>query len=244
MDSEPKILATVQSLATRVDTIAEMLELAIASGELPPGGKLGEEQLSRRFAVSRAPLREALRKLEGRGLVRRMPHAGVRVVELTVKDAIDLYQLRQVLERSACRLAAENMSARQIDDLDRLLDSHLRKPDVSSGESYRQNFGDDDFHYAIAKGSGNAWLTRLLCEEIYSLIRLVRFHMSATPGRPSDAHEDHRQIVAALRKRDGELAELLMKRHLDWALNILKSAEEPWFLPLRGRSEKEDARHG
>lgn len=224
--------ADVKAHPTRVDRIAEMLELAIASGELAPGAKLGEEQLARQFSVSRAPLREALRKLEGRGLATRMPHAGVRVIQLTVTDAIELYQLRQVLECAVCRLAAQNMSMAQIDDLDRQLDRHIKQPEVVRGEHYRQRFGDEDFHYALAKGSGNRRLTRLLCEETYSLIRVVRFHMSATPGRAPDAHNDHRQIVAALRKRDGELAELLMNRHLEWALSILRNAEAPWFLPV------------
>ena len=91
---------------THVDRVFEQIERAIVVGEFAPGSRLGEETLAERFGVSRGPLREALRQLEGRGLVVRLPHAGVRVVALGHEDLIELYEIRGNLEGLACRLAA------------------------------------------------------------------------------------------------------------------------------------------
>lgn len=217
--------------ASNVDRIVEILELKIASGELAPGSKIGEEQAAASVSSSRGAIREALRILEARGLVVRSPHAGVRVVELSRDNVRHLYKLRQTLESAACRLAAESFTEQDMTELEALLDSHAERPQFKSGHDYRQGYGDDDFHYRIAKRCGNPYLARLLCHELYSLIRLMRFHFSATPGRPVDALADHRAIAAAIRRRDGELAALLMDRHLSWAIQLIEHADEPWFLP-------------
>lgn len=224
--------------ASNVERIAETLEFKIASGELALGSKLGEEQVAASVSSSRGALREALRILEGRGLVVRMPHAGVRVVEFSREDARHLYVLRRTLECEACRLAATAFSEKDIDDLEALLDVHSERPKIKSDENYRQNFGEDDFHFRISERCGNPYLSRLLCNELYSLIRLVRFHISATPGRPKDALADHRAITAAIRRRDGELAALLMDRHLSYAINIIEKSDEHWFLPSKANKKE------
>lgn len=230
--------ADVRHLPTQVDRIADELEMSIATGKLPAGGRLGEEALAKRFGVSRGPLREALRRVEGRKLVVRMPHAGVRVVALSRQDAIELYELREILESSACAIAARNMSTRDFDDLDTLLDGHLQDPELFAGRSYVQAHGAADFHWQIARRCGNDRLATLICEENYSLIRLVRINMNRAPGRPLEALEEHREIVRALRRRDSELAQLLMRRHLGWARRILAESEAAWFLPSSQPSEQ------
>lgn len=215
--------------SSSVERIAETLELKIAAREFEPGAKLGEEEMASSVASSRGALREALRILEGRGLVRRTPNAGVRVVELTREDAQHLYGLRKVLETAACEFAAYSFTSEDMARLDALLEKHARRPEVRSGENYRQTYGGDDFHYVIAERCGNPYLTRLLCHDLYSLIRLVRFHISATPGRAEYALADHKAIASAIRRRDGELAALLMDRHLSWAVDILGRSDQPWF---------------
>lgn len=224
-----------EEVISHVERVAGFLEAQIVSGALGPGSRVGEEQLSAAVSSSRGVVREALRKLEGRGLVVRMPHAGVRVVKLSREDAGHLYSLRRDLESAACRYAARTLDAQDLDALDMLLDRHASSPNVLSGDNYRQRAGSEDFHYRIAAGCGNPYLTRLLCSDLYSLIRLVRFQLSAMPGRARDALADHRAIVAALRKRDGELAALLMDRHLSWAIGIIDDTTEPWFLPANAK---------
>jgi len=131
------------------DTLAErvcgQLIDSIVAGELPPGSRVSEEGLAQRFGVSRAPLREALRRLEEYRLVQRRPHAGVRVVSLSREELTELYEIREALEGMACRLAAERMSEEDLAQLGRVLDAHERRDDVVEGRSYFQE-GAEDFH--------------------------------------------------------------------------------------------------
>src|ERR1700730_14858522 len=93
-----------------VDEAVARLESAILSGELVPGQKLSEQALSSQFGISRGPLREAIRTLEGRHLVERTPFSGVRVVQLSVDDIEQLLLMSEALEGMAARHAAENMT--------------------------------------------------------------------------------------------------------------------------------------
>jgi DNA-binding GntR family transcriptional regulator len=202
--------AASTATGTRMDKVFEAIELALITGAIPPGSRLGEDMLCRRFDVSRAPLREALRQLEGRGLVVRLPHAGVCAVSLKHSDLIDLYELRESLEGAVCRLAAERMLPEEIAELRLLLTNHRGSQAFRDGTHH----GDLDFHYMLAKGARSSRLERLLCKDLYSLIRLCRFTFAHTPGRCLRAHRDHERILDAIEDRDPDLAELLMRRHI------------------------------
>ncbi|WP_431285222.1 GntR family transcriptional regulator [Humitalea sp. 24SJ18S-53] len=210
---------------THADRVFEAIERDIVTGRFPGGGRLGEEALADRFGVSRGPLREALRRLEGRGLVVRLPHSGVRVVSLTSVDLGELYEIRANLEGLACRLAAQRMTDAEMDRLEALLHQHIEDEKLRSGESYFQDHGAFDFHFAIAALSKSRRLEQLLCHDHYSLTRLFRFHTGNKRGRPLRAYKDHLQICDALRNRDGELAELLMRRHVEAARRELEAMD-------------------
>lgn len=199
---------------THSDRVFEEIERALVNGEIPLGSRLAEEQLSRRFGVSRGPMREALRRLEGRGLVVRLPHAGVRVVSLDRQDLAELYEVRASLEGLACRRAAQTMTEAGFDRLEALLFQHRSEEALRSDRSYQQEYGELDFHYVLAKECGSRRLEQLLCRDLYSLVRLFRFKTGRAPGRPLRAFEDHERILQAMRERDGDLAELLMRRHV------------------------------
>ena len=123
-----------------------------------------------------------------------------------------LYQVRESLEGMAARLAAENMSDTEIDDLMKLLDSHLQT--VRVGETYYQEAGDVDFHYRIILGSKNDHLIAMLTEGIYHLIRMYRVQLGMAGPRVTTAFDEHRAIAQAIANRDAELAEILMRRHI------------------------------
>ena len=82
------------------------------------------------------------------------------------------------------------------------------------GPSCARAEGDLDFHYRIARASRNALVVQLLCDELYHLTRMYRYKFSAYEGRPGQALAEHRAIVAAMRERDADFAELLMRRHV------------------------------
>jgi len=224
LDEAPALSRVPQTHADRAFTC---IEHAIVTGEFQPGSRLGEETLAARYGISRGPLREALRRLEGRGMVVRLPHAGVRVVALDRQDLIELYEIRANLEGLACRLAARRATEAEIAGLESLLHEHTADARVRSGESYFQEHGVLDFHFAVAALSKSRRLEQLLCHDHYSLIRLFRFHTSHKPDRALRAFDDHLRICAALRERDGELAEMLMRRHVEAARRELEAMGLP-----------------
>lgn len=199
---------------TASDRLLLAIQQAIVEGEIAAGSKISEPELARRFQVSRAPLREALARLERCHLIERTPNAGARVVTLSPQKLLSLYQLREELEGLACRLAAENMAEDEINELQSLLDKHLQTQRVREGESYYQEAGDLDFHYRIILGSKNPYLINILCDELYFLVRMYRVQMGMIGPRVSRAFDEHKAIINAIANRDGELADLLMRRHI------------------------------
>jgi DNA-binding GntR family transcriptional regulator len=190
------------------------LQRAIVAGELPAGSKISEPELAKRYDLSRAPLREALARLERCHLIERVPNAGARVVKLSVAGLVSLYQLRETLEGLACRLAAQHMSDAEIAEVQQLLDQHLSTQRVREGESYYQEAGDVDFHYRVILGSKNPYLINLLCDELYFIVRMYRVQLGMNGPRVSRAFDEHKAIINAIANRDGELADLLMRRHI------------------------------
>jgi DNA-binding GntR family transcriptional regulator len=202
---------------TLADIASHRLAQSIVTGELVQGQKLNEAELAERFGMGRGPLREALRHLEGMRLVTRVPNAGARVVVLDRKTLSDLYAVREALEGMACRIAATQMTDADIDQLRKLLDRHEAQIKKEGGKVYAQNEGDLDFHYQIARGSRNQMLMDMLGSEQYQLLRMCRYRTSRNAERTLPALQQHRQIVEALAQRDGELAEMLMRRHIQGA---------------------------
>ena len=211
------MLPKVPEQGTLADVAARRLAHSIVTGELAQGQKLNEAELAERFGMGRGPLREALRHLEGMRLVKRIPNAGARVVVLDRKILSDLYAVREALEGMACRLAATQMSDDEITQLSDLLDQHAAQIKKQGGKVYAQSEGDLDFHYQIARGSRNQMLMDMLGSEQYQLLRMCRYRTSRNALRTQPALQQHRQIVEALANRDGELAEMLMRRHIQGA---------------------------
>lgn len=192
----------------------ERLESAILQGGFEPGERLSESALARRYGISRGPLREAIGRLESRGLVERELNRSARVVSPDGPDLLHLLTVRESLEGMACRLAAEHMSDADIDALENLLRDHADTEPVRSGRGYFQGADTRDFHQTILKASANPRLIAMLGGELYPLLRLCRHQISTRPGRPAAALAEHRDIVAALRSRDGDRAEAAMRHHI------------------------------
>lgn len=221
------MLDTNAQTYTRADEAFDCLQTAIVKGNLAPGDKIGEVDLCSRFELTRGPLREALGRLESRGLLVRRPHAGVRVVSLSATELIELYRIREIMEGLAARQAAERMTDQEITDLQATLDSHETMIDEAQGQAYYQAEGDYDFHHRIATGSRNTKLAQMLLGDLYYMVRMYRYRLSTSAGRPHRALGEHRRIVEAIAQRDGELAEFLMKRHINAARkNIERKIKE------------------
>lgn len=218
---------------TLSDRAFRQISDAIVRGDIKPGAKLSEPDLSRRLGVSRGPLREAIRRLEERRLVTRTPRLGARVVMITHEMMSETFAIREVLEGLAAREAAGRITDAQVDELHAMLDAHEVLLDRGS-RGYVQNGADEDFHFAIVRYSRNASLFQLLCDEYYQLIRLYRYQHAIVSGRAQRAFIEHQRIAAAIADRDADLAEMLMRRHIQASRANMEKA-------LRAREEQDAA---
>ena len=207
---------------TKSENLTEYLIEAIVEGELAPGSKISEPELAKRFQVSRGPLREALMRVEGLGLIERIPHIGARVTQLSPNKLVELYAVREALEGMAARLAARNITEIELAGLESLLSTHSTHIDQVEGASYFHQQGDFDFHYRIIQASRNQQLIGLLCDELYHLLRMYRYQSPRSHSRPVEALEEHKVILRAIRQRDEELAEILMRRHIACSRQLIE----------------------
>ncbi|MCU7947760.1 MAG: GntR family transcriptional regulator [Candidatus Thiodiazotropha sp. (ex. Lucinoma kazani)] len=199
---------------TLTDRLFDTLQRAIVEGEIAPGSKISEPELARQHGVSRGSLREAIGRLEARKLVERKPNIGARVVTLSYEQLIEIFQIREALEGMATRLAAQNMSDQEIEELQVLLEEHGQQIEEQQGQAYFQKQGDLDFHYRIVQGSKNYHLIGLLCDDLYHLLRMYRYQFGMRSKRSRQAYDEHHYLLNAIVARDPEMAELLMRQHI------------------------------
>ncbi|WP_020395964.1 GntR family transcriptional regulator [Thiolinea disciformis] len=199
-------------------TIADRLFLdlrrAILEGELSAGKKISEPELAQQYGVSRGSLREAISKLENCNLVTRKPNIGARIISFSIEQLMEIYQIREAMEGMAARLAAHQMSDAELQHLRGLLAWHknaMAHPEKHVSTEYKQD-ADLDFHFTIIRGSKNARLITMLCQDLYDLVRFYRFRLN--PIFSETAMQEHELIVQAMERRDGEMAELLMRHHV------------------------------
>lgn len=208
--------------STQADKVYLHLLDSIVTGRIEPGSRLREIDLSRDLGIGRGPLREAIQRLESRKLVSKIPHVGAQVVAFDLREFVEIYQIRENLESLACELAAQHMTEADFTQLKSLLERHEEHLQQNAGNNYIDQDVDLDFHFQIIQCSRNAWLIRLLCDELYHRVRMYRVQTSQFRERPEQALSEHQQIFYALRKRDGELAALLMRRHISAARRSLE----------------------
>ncbi|MBL4910993.1 MAG: GntR family transcriptional regulator [Alteromonadaceae bacterium] len=199
---------------TTADKIFEQMQHAIVEGKIPAGSKISEPELAKQYQVSRSTLREALNRLEKCHLVERKANIGSRVVDCTIQGLLELYITREALEGMACRQAALNITNDEIVDMQAMLQRHSQSPALQDGVSYYQEQGDLDFHYKVILASHNQQLINLICGQLYHLVRMYRCQFGMNSPRATRAFDEHSHIIQAIADRDGELAEILMRRHI------------------------------
>lgn len=205
---------TQTQVITTADKVFAEIQHAIVEGEILPGSKISEPELAKKYRVSRSTLREALNRLEKCQLIERKANVGARVVECTIQGLLELYLVREALEGMACRQAAEKMTDEEIVDMQQMLEQHGQSQDLQDGVAYYQEQGDLDFHYKVILGSHNTQLINLICGQLYHLVRMYRCQFGMNSPRASKAFSEHARIIEAISERDGELAEMLMRRHI------------------------------
>jgi DNA-binding GntR family transcriptional regulator len=205
---------SVDAGTTLAEQVFRTLNQAILDGDLPPGSKISEPLLARRYGVSRGPLREALHRLQERRLITRSANQGARVVQLSAQGLAEIFTVREALEGIAAREAAAKATPEERDALTQALLRHRTELTDADGPNRPKLTANRDFHFLIAQASRNPLLIQLLCLELYPLLRLYR----GRGGEPSEpvwrALAEHQRILDAIDDRDPELAELQMRRHI------------------------------
>ncbi|HEY6602823.1 MAG TPA: GntR family transcriptional regulator [Xanthobacteraceae bacterium] len=193
------------------DEVVSRLRHVLTEGEIPPGARIPERELCASLAISRTPLREALKVLAAEGLVVLLPNRGSRAAKLTQKDVKELFEVCEALEAAAGELACPRISdaqLREIADLQANMVEHYRAQDLIS--YYRCN---RLIHEAIVRAADNAVLAGFY-ESVAARIRRARFITPMTPEHWALAIQEHEGILNALQRRDaGGLAHIL-RNHL------------------------------
>jgi DNA-binding GntR family transcriptional regulator len=217
--------------ASAVDLVYKQLRIAIIRGDLRSDSKISEPELARVYDVSRGTIREAIGRLESAHLVTRKANVGARITSLSARELLDIFLVRESLEGMACRLAAENMSDADINALEVIVAEEFKAGEIIDDVILKQDHdGDKDFHLRIVYGCGNNTLIQMLCDELYPQISMYRYQFAIGSSRVQTGFNEHMSILNAIKERDGELAEILMRRHIRASrLNIekrLQSREE------------------
>ncbi len=190
--------------------IFHQLESDIVNGKYPPGFSLAEKALAEEFGVSRTPLREAMAQLELEGLVEFVPHKGVVVLGVTRQDIADIYLIKLTIESLAARLASERIEESELTELEETL--NLTEFYVGKGDLEKLVELDSRFHDLICKAGKNRPLRAMLAN-FHNYARMARYKSITTPGRAAKMLEEHRKLLAAIAKGDGQQAYSLSVEH-------------------------------
>lgn len=194
-----------------VDEVADELRERIYSGSYALGSKLRQEELAEDLQVSRTPLREALRVLESEGLLHAEPGRGVRVVPADIGKFLAAYQLREVIDGLAARLAASSPDTSGQAALAALIDEQRAALDPWTPPEYtRQNVA---FHTAIMALAGNEYVIAQapivrMTSQVFTPVAILE------AAHAERAVEQHTGIADAIRDRDPEAAERLARAHI------------------------------
>ncbi|KJS15719.1 MAG: GntR family transcriptional regulator [Peptococcaceae bacterium BRH_c4b] len=203
------------------EMVFESMREAIIQGRLKPGERLMEIQLADEMGVSRTPIREAIRKLELEGFVVMVPRKGAFVAGISVKDIVDVFEVRAALEALAAGLAAERITPDELEELERSL---VAISEVSSKDDIDAIVETDtSFHELIYKASRNERLFQIVIH-LKEQIQRFRTTSLSQPGRSKDALEEHRKMVEAISDRNVELAQNLARDHIENAEQSMLNA--------------------
>jgi len=206
---------------TAQEAVLAELRRMLVTGELAPGTPVRQEALAERLGVSRVPLREALKVLEGEGHVVYAAHRGYVVAELSVDDLVEVYRLRELLEAEAIRAAV----ARLVDsDVDALRAAAGAVDDAdASGDVAAITAANRAFHFLLFDAAGMPRLTRTL-RQLWDATDVYRsVYFSEAPNR-ARVHDEHASLIEALARRDADAAVAAQAAHRDHSVAAVTAA--------------------
>lgn len=199
----------------------ERIHRDIISCVIAPGSEISEAQLCTQYKLGKAGVRVALTKLSHDGLVRAIPRRGYRVVPVTLQDIHDVFELRLMLEPAAARMAAGKVSTRELKVHDDVCRSGYQPGDAKSTGRFLE--ANKAFHVAIAHATGNARLAGAVEHLLDEMTRLLHLGLGLRKG-PQEMQHEHKNLVKALARGDGETAERICREQIEASRNMVLSA--------------------
>ncbi len=199
------------------------LRNAILSGVFPPGYHLSETEmkdLEERLGAGNSKIREALLRLAANHLVQYKPEEGFTVAILELNDLREIYFLRSILEGAAARLACEKLTAGEMQKLANLVDQMEKS--LANNEIAQLSLLNTDFHETIYASANSPRLYKMIVQLWNGF-----FHASISylAQRAPQSVKEHRAIFEAVKQRDGEKTEKIIRQH---TLSALEDLEEYW----------------
>lgn len=219
-----------------VDLIIRQIKNLLSTGQLKQGDRLpSERQLAERFGVGRTHVRDAIKKLEFYGLIKTMPQSGSFIAGLEVSameglitdilkldnyDVYSLVEMRYILEAHGARLCALRCTKEDLYEIEIAAQKFEDKIQISPSAVEE----DLAFHRAIAKGSQNQVLKSLLMTIMPDIMTNYTKHkLCNTNAKVSKAAVEHKELIQAIKERNGEKAERIMQEHLRGVMEFAKT---------------------
>ncbi|KXZ38888.1 DNA-binding transcriptional regulator, GntR family [Alkalithermobacter thermoalcaliphilus JW-YL-7 = DSM 7308] len=200
------------------EIVFEHIREAILTGKLKPGQRLMEVQLAEQLGVSRTPVRETIRKLELEGLVVMIPRKGAYVADVSLKDIIEVLEIRSALEGLAASLAADRMSDEDIEKLEII--SYQFKDSLEKQNLQQIIEKDVEFHDLIFQSTNNQKLIQMN-NSLREQVHRFRITYISDFDTSKDLLKEHKHIVEAIINRDSESAMKYAMHHIENAQNFI-----------------------
>lgn len=195
----------------RADSIAEELEELIFDGTFADGDRLDEVRLAEQFGVSRTPLREAFQRLALSGLVQLIPRRGAFVRQPGPVELMEMFEVMAELEAVCGRLAAKRISDRALDELNDANAKCQAAVDAQDSDAYYVE--NERFHRILYRESGNGFLEQEACK-LHKRLKPFRRQQLRFRGRLAQSMDEHKAVVQALVRGDGEAAANALRDHV------------------------------
>ena len=206
----------------------------MVSGELRPGAQIVQEALAARFGVSRVPLREALKVLEGEGAVNYVARRGYFVADLSLDDLLEVYRIRRVLEAEAVQVGVPRMTDGGVSEFAEAVEWWERAR--GAGDLLEMTATNRILHFALIESAGLPRLTRLV-RILWDATDVYRSVYYGKPYNLDAVQREHRQILAAVQARDADEVVRQLDAHRDGAVAHIRAtlARQPPASPVPGR---------
>ena len=215
--------ATFQKPPTAQEAVLAELRRFIATGRLRPGEQIVQDALALELGVSRVPLREALKILEGEGQVTYLAHRGYFVTQLSLSDLLEVYRIREILEAEAVRVAVPQMTT---EDVDRLEEAE-REVQAAAAEAdvVTMTQANRRFHFALIEACGLPRLVRII-RLLWDATEVYRSVYYTEPHNRELVEAEHRGLVEAVKAGDVEQALHVLEEHRQHAIAALRPVLE------------------